>query len=292
MSIEKSKLRKYPELNTIARLYPDPKIILNKRINWTEKVDGSNLRIALIDNEIMISTRHQDKASDEFINCMKMTDEYDKVVQLIKEYSGLDPTRSFASSFNFGPQIFGEILVKGKSPTGIEMHDKHEFIIFDIWDTSAQRFLPYNLLHQYCYHFSLPIVRLFGESEHETLEDLYKFRDEMIKKCVEEKREGVVLKAFDSDSKEIYCKEKCDLPKDTHMKHVEDKPTLPPLPNSELMGSIAKCHADLGVDFRDVKKAMPLIAKYVNEEKLKHLYGNPEMNLFKAYTKYLEGIQI
>ncbi len=290
MSIDKSKLRKYPELDTVARLYPDPKVILNKFISWSEKRDGSNLRVSLVDNEIMISTRHQDVASSEFIECMKQTAEYDKVVKLIKEYSGLDPTRSFASNFNFGPQIFGELLVKGKSPTGIEMHDKHEFIIFDIWDTSAQRFLMYNQVFQHCHHFGLPIVKLYGLTQHETLEDLYRFRDEMLKVCEVEKREGVVLKAFEPDGKEIYAKEKIDLPKDTYVKHREDKPTLPPLPDSELFGAIAKVHADLGADFRDVKKAMPLVAKYVFEEQQKHLYGKPEMNLFRAYQNYLEGL--
>ena len=111
----------------------------------------------------------------------------------------------------------------------------------------------------------------------------------MIKKCELEKREGVVLKAFDSDSKEIYCKEKIDTVREIHVEHKEDKPTLPPLPNSELFGAINKALVDLGTEkFRDRSIAMPLIAKYVKEEQLKHLYGPPSKSLYKAYCEYLE----
>ena len=44
-----TEMPKYPELNRIALLYPSPQVILGEEIYWTEKRDGSQLRIALVD---------------------------------------------------------------------------------------------------------------------------------------------------------------------------------------------------------------------------------------------------
>jgi len=64
---------------------------------------------------------------------------------------------------------------------------------------------------------------------------------------------------------------------------------LPPLPDSEALGAVAKAHADLGESFADKRVAMPLIAKYISEEQDKHLCSKPANNLFSYYQKYLEG---
>jgi hypothetical protein len=66
---------------------------------------------------------------------------------------------------------------------------------------------------------------------------------------------------------------------------------LPQLPDSEVMGAVAKCHADLGEAFFDKTKAMPTIAKYVSEECDKHLCSKPGNKLFAYYQNYIEGIK-
>ena len=55
----------YPEMNRIAMIYPTPRILLGEEIYWTEKRDGSQLRISY-DGELHISTHHQEDASAQF----------------------------------------------------------------------------------------------------------------------------------------------------------------------------------------------------------------------------------
>lgn len=277
----------YPELNSIAQLYPGPQVLLGKVIHWTEKRDGSNLRIALVDNRIQVSTRHMEDASRQFQDYFWATPQAKAVEELIRWHSG--EADSSVNDFNFQPVVFGELLVKGKSPARFETHDKHEFILFDIWDSKAERFLNYTALYQHAYHFGLPVVASWCISRHLTLEDLYAERDALLAVAKERGREGVVLKAFDGQQ-HLYAKEKLDTPKIERVRVNDGSPMLPALPESELRGAVAKAHADLGEAFGDKTIAMPLIAKYVAEEVRKHMCSKPYGNLYSFYCEYLEGI--
>jgi ATP-dependent RNA circularization protein (DNA/RNA ligase family) len=248
-------LPNYPELNRIALLYPNPQILLGDEIYWTEKRDGSQLRIGMVDGEIKIATHHQDDASTQFKGTNGFCD---------------NPV----ADFNFGAVIFGELLSKGKSPARFEHHDKFEFVIFDIWSTKDERFLTYNNVYQHAYHYSLPVVECWAITRHTDLDSLYATRDEMLALAKEKKREGVVLKNYHSQIIKI----------DDGAVH------LPRLPDSEVLGAIAKVHVDLGESFMDKKIAMPTIAKYVSEEQDKHLCSKPSQNLFSFYQKYIEGL--
>ena len=62
-----------------------------------------------------------------------------------------------------------EMLMKGRSPTRIEMHEDFDYVVFDIWSTKQNRFLHYNKVYQTCYHFDIPVVDLYG-----TCKDVYK----------------------------------------------------------------------------------------------------------------------
>ena len=111
----------------------------------------------------------------------------------------------------------------------------------------------------------------------------------MLKFCKEKGREGVVLKTFSEDGKPLYAKEKLDLPKPEKILREPGPPKPPPLPESEVMGSIAKVYSELSFkDFKDKSIAMPLIARYVNEEAKKHGFSSPSASLFKAYLRFLE----
>ena len=93
------------------------------------------------------------------------------------------------------------------------------------------------------------------------------------------------------DEYPIFIKEKLDTQKlDKIPKTIESgKVQLPPLPESEIYGAIAKAHTDLGnFDFLDKSKSMPLIAKYVNEEAKKHMCEH-KGNLFSYYTLYCDS---
>ena len=71
---------------------------------------------------------------------------------------------------------------------------------------------------------------------------------------------------------------------------VEGKIILPDLPDSEIYGAIEKVRADIGDDqFRQIRVAMPLIARYVGEECKKHNSVGPR-NLHAYYQDRLKEI--
>jgi hypothetical protein len=51
-------------------------------------------------------------------------------------------------------------------------------------------------------------------------------------------------------------------------------------------------YVDIGTDFFDVSKAMPLVAKYVNIEQQKHNCAPPERKLFEAYKSRVEELRL
>lgn len=278
-------LPKYPELNRIALLYPSPQVMLGEEIYWTEKRDGSQLRIALVNGEMQIATHHQDVASAQFVEYFKQTEQAKAVGELLRDSNGL--CSNPAANFDIGAVIFGELLSKGKSPARFEHHDNYKFIIFDIWARKDGRFLPYDGIYSYAYHYSLPVVECWAITRHVELESLYAYRDEMLALAKEKGREGVVLKNYHS---QVFAKEKLDIPIIPRAKIEEGQPRNPFLPNSEVLGAIAKAHADLGEGFLDKRIAMPLIARYVAEEQGKHQCSKPAQNLFSYYQKYLEEL--
>ena len=275
-------MKTYPELNRIALLHPSPLILLGEEIYWTEKRDGSQLRIALVDNEVRVATHHQEEASEKFIDYLKGTEQFNAVEQMLKDSNGLCDNP--VANFNIGAIVFGELLLKGKSPARFEYHDKYEFILFDIWSQKDERFLPYDSLFQHAYHYALPVVECWALTRHTSLESLYSFRDEMLTLAKEKGREGVVLKNYHS---QIFAKEKLDTPIIPRIGIEEGQPHYPALTESEVLGAIAKVHADLGELFTEKAKAMPLIAKYVKEEMGKHSCSKPARNLFSYYQEYV-----
>jgi len=284
---------KYPHLERIYNLKPNPWILLGQEIFWTEKRDGSNLGAYLKDDGTLgLRTRNMDEASDGFKTAFQKSDQAENTVELLQDAS------------NWGNEyvIFGEMLTPGKSPTRIEVHEKNEFIVFDIWDTKHNQFMNYNATHQQCYHFDLPIVELYGTCNVVTVETLYDFKDQMLAKALECGREGVVGKAWGEtaynhgDSAGCSClityfKEKHDLPKLERLPRADEEGliTLPLLPDSEIFGAIEKVRTDIGDKFNDVRVAMPLVAKYVAEECKKHNSQSPG-NLYLYYQQRLKDL--
>lgn len=284
-------MRRYPEIPNIQHLKPGPQILLGKQLNWQEKRDGSCIRTMLDDKgELLISSRNQDFASAGFRAAFGRTDEALKVGVLLKENWGILPM-PFACDFNFKPIVFGELLTKGKSPTRIELHEKDEYVVFDIWDSKASRFLTYTQVHQICHHYDLLVVKLIGQSQHSTLEELYAFKDKMLEACKILGREGTVVKTFDGDT-EVYAKAKNDTPQIEKIprEYDRDAPQLPPLLDGDILGAINRVHVDAGDKMWDKAYIMPIIAKTVNEEAKKHL-AQPPGTLYKYYLTYLEGVE-
>lgn len=290
---------KYPHLERIYNLKPNPHILLGQEIFFTEKRDGSNLG-AYLDSEgkLQLRTRNMDRASEDFYKSFLASDQSDSVLELLQD----------APRWGKEYVIFGEMLTPGKSPTRIEMHDKNEFVVFDIWDASmysgAGSFISYNGVYQQCAHFDLPIVELYGTCNVSTIEALYAFKDEMLLKAKEKTREGVVGKAWGETQFNrgegaglcsrfvTYFKEKNDLPalEKIPRSEQEGKIELPVLPDSEIYGAIEKVRTDIGNEkFGEIRVSMPLIAKYVGEECKKHNSTSPR-NLHTYYQTRLKDV--
>jgi hypothetical protein len=279
-----AKIR-YPELNPIMRLYPNPEIVLGYEIFWQEKRDGSNIGVWLDENnDIKLRSKNMDNASDDFYKIFNSTEEASKIKELLLDLK----TQWSAESV-----IFGELLIKGKSPTKTELHNKNEFIVFDIWSKKGNGFLPYMLVHQYCYQYKLPIVELYGTSQHTTIESLYAFRDRMLEIAKTKGREGTVGKTFRKNASYLYFKEKLDLPKIEKLPRLieEGKIILPQLADSEILGALDKVLVDLGFEkFKDTKLAMPLFAQYVADECRKHNCAN-NIKLFPIWKTKVEELE-
>ena len=275
----------YPDLERITQLKPNPEILLGKEIVFTEKRDGSNLGVYLdADGVWHARSRNMDVASEQFHNYFKMTPQFEMVIELLKD----------AEQWNDAYMVYGELLIKGKSPTKIETHDDHSFVVFDIWSEKLGGFMHYTRVFQECHHHGLPIVELWGTCRLRSLESLLRFRDKLLEKSKECGREGTVGKYVDG-AEYIYFKEKNDTPKYEKVPREEDpgnmKIVLPALPQSEVTGAIEKVYADLGIDFFDVRIAMKKVAEYVSEEQKKHNCSKPDTPIFESYKERVEELR-
>jgi len=285
---------KYPHLDALERLEPGPQILLGHEIFWTLKEDGSNIGIALIDGEPEIRSRNMARANMEVYTQMKQCPEWDAILDLLNS----------ASEWNTDYVLFGELCGKGKSPTRIKVHENTHFIAFDLWSAKSQRFVNYTKLYQECDHAGLPVTELMGTCKMTTIEELYEFKDLMLQECIDRGEEGVVGKAMGetpfnmgenagAGRGTIYFKSKVDTPRLTKVpRDIRDGAIqLPPLSDSEIYGAIEKARVDLGDEFKNIRKAMPLIAQYVQVECKHHLCEGPR-NLYSYYETRLKDINL
>lgn len=292
---------RYMELESINHLQNNGRELLGKNIYFTEKRDGSCLAIWLnllsrkrrilnkilrkrADNipdpykwDIIVSSRNQEMAEQSIISDFHLCKDSMPVLVYLND-----------NPFHI---VFGELLRKGLSPTRIENHEEVEFIVFDIFD--GEHFFNFQQVNQFCFHYGMKSVRLFGEGRFTSMESLFEYRDQMLELCKQEKREGVVLKTFTTENKPLYCKEKLDTAKSRGQPKIErGRPEYPSLPFSEAIGAVDKVFADMGEEFSIKAKAMPMVAKYIQEEMRKHQCSAPEMDFYKLYCQYCEDRNI
>lgn len=271
---------KYPHLDRLERLYPGPQVLLGKDITWTLKEDGSNIGIALVDGIPEIRSRNQDRAAKDFYTAIMGCPQWNGIVDILES----------ASEWNDEYVLFGELCMKGRSPTRIKIHEETSFLPFDLWSKKANGFFNYTKLYQECYHSNLPCAELMGSCNVVSIESLYDFESVMLQNVKDRNEEGVVGKVY-LGSESIYFKSKNDTPRPVKDSKIEyGRVILPPLPESEIYGAIEKARADIGDDaFKDIKMAMPLVAKYVSIEGKHHMCETPR-NLFEYYQNRVRDI--
>jgi len=276
---------KHYEPEPVARLPNEGRELLGKAIIVEEKRDGENVSIWLDDNDdVRISSHNNEIASEDIQRRMRETAEFSRVVELLK-----DEKHTYDNHYI----VYGELIKKGPSPTRLEpAHKISRYIVFDIYDVVSERFLPYTLRYQKCYHFRLPMPRVIGEFVPESLEHLKTEIDGMKKWCKRHKREGVVLKLYDKDY-DIFAKEKIDLPKREKIILPNiNRIIYPPMPLEKINRALQHAWDELMQNvpvekqeevWRDKSKAMPVIARHIATEAREHQYRPPK----DIYTIYL-----
>lgn len=273
----------YPEITRIDNQRPNPHILLGKEIVWQEKYDGTCAGFYLDENDkLQIRTRNKIVADKDFYTLFdRIEGVREKVTELLFD------ARNWKDEY----VIFGELMRAGISYTKAEQRTEPKFIVFDMWSNKHNNFMSYILSYQHAHHFGLPFVRVVGRSISVELEHLYQFKYKMLEWAKENNREGVVGKIYDAEI--LFFKEKLDTPEmekiPTELQ--EGKIMLPELPDSEVYGAIEKVIADIGFGgFRDIKVAMPMVAKYVAMECQKHNCRNPSKKLVAYYNEKLQTL--
>lgn len=277
--MKKEGFIKYPHIPNLETMHnPNARILLGKTLYWTEKKDGSNLGFWLNEkNQVQISSRNMLIAAEDLQTYAKYTKEYGKIIKMLKD----------------NPEfiVYAELCRKGRSITGIEYYDHTFLIVFDIRNKKTKQFLPYINVHQHCFHYEIPVVKLYAKTRHRSMKDLLKFRNHVLEYCRAVNLEGMVIKTFGEwNGKRMYiqAKVKLDVPRPVKIKIAKGEPIYPPIPKNEIMGAIAKVEADYGLTYNP-KIDMPRIVEYVKKEMKKHLYSEPKgKKIFQFYKEYLE----
>ena len=274
-------LFQYKHIGNLETMKPSPRVLLGKILLWTFKRDGECVTIWINEeNNIQISSKNNIQAQADIIHRVTTSEDYPKIVELLKEY----------------PQMvcYVEECPKGLSVTRVETFDRTYLFLFDMYDRGAEKYLGYTNVHQYAFHFNIPVVKLWAKTRHTSMKSLRKMADECLIYCKENHLEGMVIKPQsvyinDGFGKHyIQSKVKQDVPKRVKTKMDKGAPKLPAIPENEVLNSINKAHQDLGDEkIKDVKIAMPLIAKYVSESCKQHFYSKPPKNLYSYYTLYI-----
>lgn len=283
---------KYPDLDYPAQLPKGYKSLVGRMIFVEEKRDGSNIAIWFDDynEDVVISSRRQKIAHPKLQEQVKATEDYWKIRKFVIE--------------NPNTIVYAESIPKGYTPTKIEPpHDKPELVVFDILALGG--FLNPIDLSSICRKYGFSMVRVIEIITPKTVDEIKEAEKEWHKWCIENKREGVVGKAFsltaltieDRSRNWIYFKSKPPMFKGMERAVKKSKkhktPTAPPLPAEKIMRAINNCfYAEFQGNleqFKDKKRAMPLVAKYVAVEAREHGYGMPKGGkIHELYLKFLE----
>jgi len=240
----------------------------HRKVWYQLKRDGSNIGIYLDANdEIGVRSREYDVAVEQLKN-------------YILECPGIYEIKQYLYD-NPSAIIFGELMVKGKSPARFEMHEKTHFQAFDIHD-GYKWLSPLEVVSK-CDHYNIPIVPMLGSeyiTDEKKLISGINLRFDMFPSY-----EGIIVKNGEGD----LFKFKRDDPKYTTEKEKRNSDKLF-LPDIEITSTIRKILLDLPEKDREIVKiAMPLIGIAIGKECRESGTKAPR-DLFRYYQEELKEI--
>ena len=269
--------KKYYELEPIRRLKNEGRELLGEYVVFTEKRDGENVSLTLEavqpdSFEFKIHSHNLDVASPDIAKRFMDTPEFDKACLLLNDE---------AADYDNHYILYGE-LMKKVCPTRIEPNKKHcHWVLFDIYDLVAERYLSYESIYQKAYHYKIPIVRMLTAFVPNSLENLELEVNVWLSWCRKHRREGIVGKSYRN---QVFFKEKIDLPKKVKLVK-PDKIQYPSMPEEKIIRALQHAYDIVGeANWNNTSKAMPEIAKQLSNEAREHLYASPH-NMFQIYKE-------
>ena len=256
-----------------------------------EKRDGEQVRIKKKKGmPILIASHNMEKASPDIITRLQSTKAWPHIVQMLEIE---------CEQYDAEWVLYMELIKAGRSPTGIERaHKKPDVFMFDILDEKLKRFIGYPGVYQKCYDYKIPIVRLVGNYNPKSMDELMALKQEWLKWARRHHREGVCIKNYDEDIGQPMAKERVDLPKLT--KIPRDTTTgviLPDMPPERIERALMHTYdqiqndhqmATLGemvVLWKTKAITMPILARHLATEAAEHHYRIPN----SMYQIYLDA---
>lgn len=255
--------KEYYELEPIRRLRYEGRELLGKLLIITEKRDGENVSLHLDEEgNLKVSSHNMEVAAEDIVNRMMAVPEYEKAKEILQ------------SELEFGNHwvLYGELL-KTRGPTRVEPKRKYlHWILFDIWDCEAGRYLGYNRVYQVAYQYKIPVVRIVERLVPSTLEELNEMKERCLKWCRHHRREGIVGKDYKN---QVFFKERIDLPKLPKIKKPQGV-QLPSMPDERIMRALQHAFDEVGEEnWKTTKIAMPIVAKHMAIEAKEHYFSTP-----------------
>lgn len=180
IDIEGLHIHYYPSIKRIINLEIGVKKNFKKPFFVQEKIDGYNVRVAMVNNEIYAFSR---SGYIEAFATEKLR-ENDAIKKLAKE----------------GFIICGEMIGNTPYTTSYQKHD-YDFFVFDI--IKDGKFLELDELYKLASYYGfkpVPFYGIFDPSSKDSISSL----KELIKKLNEEKKEGIVMKNSESRIKYVF----------------------------------------------------------------------------------------
>ena len=250
---------------------------MNVPVYWEVKREGSCISVDFLDDKnplMSIHTRNQ--VAEEGVQC--------EVKALLKPLEA-----SLREMLGTKYIAYLELCRKGKSPAQFEELKEPVMVLFDIFDTEKGDYVSPGERYTMAAVAHIPYIDNTLVSTAVTFEDYNIQIEAMIERAKAEGHEGYVAKWMNNGMAfAVKCKVEHRYPKTAKEKKIKEVDSFIPLELSEVTGAIDKARNELGLDaFRDKSKAMPLIAKLVKEEEVKH----SKKNVFNIYIKYCEYLQ-
>ncbi len=284
------KLPSYPSITGIEGFTKNKVVGIEKKlfgnpIYWEKKEDGMNVGCYLDENkEMQIRTSEQEHISEDMRERFLKLPYAQNIKNVLETIESETPDKHVI--------IFGEYILRGKSPKRIGYNGEDSFKAFDIYIEglcTEHPFLKWDSFSNICDVNSIPRVDLIEITTVNSLEELLTVRERLFTLCKENRWEGVVGKVWVTNEFGTFVnlvKEKPIISKIPNPKNPDND--LPELPDSEITGAIEKVLCNHGLEFfENAKLAMPQIAIMVKEQCEKHGCKKPGERVYSLYRDRL-----